>query len=393
MELDRFRELLKRSSLGTPDTQALQASVPPGIVERIVNRAEELERSQPVERKACSKPVATSADPDEGAVERARSALRTVFVSWECGAGKLAGMSAPAERVPFALHWDQALQDLDEACWDHKLVQHTIEELLRARGEPRPAPHRRSRMRLRYPAPASGEWAAAMTRSQELYQELHQDLSMLVACNWAPRSTWVSLFGVVEAVRTIVRQAGRLFGRHPSPTRVNNPLKAGTWFTFGDFCRHAVPPVERAAQLMINDHNLERKCVNEAVAAALAQASNRWRLLAAHPAPTAWTVRIALQALDPTIVAAGCAYSVGRTGLRQEWCQTIVDSLLRMPTHQREVIGLWATCRFEPNQIAYVLKLPERRVRQVKDQALRQLQDADPCADQGGDPRCSRSRS
>ena len=42
MASDRIRELIERSSLGTPEAKALRASVPEEVGRRVVERAKEL---------------------------------------------------------------------------------------------------------------------------------------------------------------------------------------------------------------------------------------------------------------------------------------------------------------------------------------------------------------
>jgi DNA-directed RNA polymerase specialized sigma24 family protein len=352
MELDRFRELLKRSSLGTPAAQAHRASVPTGMIEQIVSRAEQLERSQSFERGSFERgtyirTIAASADAYE-CVELARTALSTVLFS---GSGPLgapgAGKSATLRLMPVQMH--EAEEHSRRAIVNIKLWSF--------RGY---VHQRRPRMLL---------------DRLELERRELERLAMAAADALPERRR-----GVSRRLPAIARWAGWLLGRDYQAVRALTDMDLrGAQFTFGDFCQRTVPPLERAARLLIDDHNLEDECVNEVVAAALAQASTRWRWLAEHPAPTTWTVRIALQALDPAIAASReshITWSIDHLG--QELWQPIVESVWKMPTHEREVIGLWATCRFEPNQIAHVLDLPERRVRQVKDRALRQLQAADP---------------
>jgi DNA-directed RNA polymerase specialized sigma24 family protein len=335
MDLDRFRDLLKRSSLGTPGAQANRASVPAGMIERILNRAEQLERSQAAEQDACM-PIATVPAPPERTEERCRTALFCVFICWE------------SELTPVInAYWEQAAREVA-----------TSEELERARDAImrwseayRSAPSRRSRItRLR----------------------LRQFPASLVPPTGGSKSE--------TGLHGLARWAVRLWDRELPPwdVQVVSEFGTGKSFTFSGFFQQTVPSVERAARLLTDDTR-EDECVNEAVAAALAEASNRWRWLAVHPAPMTWTVRTALEALDPTIALRRCSRTVEPISLGYELWQGVIQSLWNMPTHHREVIGLWATCGFESNQIAHVLDLPERQVRQVKDQALRQLQATDPC--------------
>jgi DNA-directed RNA polymerase specialized sigma24 family protein len=352
MELDRFRELLKRSSLGTPAVQAHRASVPTGMIERIVNRMEQLERSQSIEWGTYIRPIAASADAYECVEELARTALSTVLF---CGSHPFgapgAGKSTPLKLLPVQMH--EAEEHPRRAIVNIKLWSFH-----------RQASQRRFRLLLDH-------------LELERWELERLEVAAAAADVLPLRHGRLS-----RRLPAIVRWTGWLFGRdYRRALRAPVDIDRGARFTFGDFCQRTVPPLERAARLLVDDHNLEDECVNEVVAAALAQASTRWRWLAEHPAPTTWTVRIALQALDPTINPSRdsrIAWSIDHLGL--ELWQPIVESVWKMPTHQREVIGLWATCRLEPNQIAHVLDLPERRVRQVKDRALRQLQ--------AGDLRC-----
>jgi DNA-directed RNA polymerase specialized sigma24 family protein len=352
MELDRFRELLKRSSLGTPAAQAHRASVPTGMIERIVSRAEQLERSQSIEWGTYIRPtimrIAALSDTYDCREELARSALSAVlfsgsYRSYLFGA-PCAGKSTTTTLKLMSVHMHEG-EDLPHAIALHRRVS-----------------QRRSRILL---------------DCLELARRELERLEIAAAAALPTRRR-----GVSRWMAAIVRRSARLLGRDlHQPHRAPVDIDKASRFTFGDFCERTVPPLERAARLLVDNHNLEDECVNEVVAAALAQASTRWRWLAEHPAPTTWTVRIALQALDPAMAAprdSRIAWPIDYLG--QELWQPIVESVWKMPTHQREVIGLWATCRLEPNQIAHVLDLPERRVRQVKDRALRQLQAGDlPC--------------
>jgi DNA-directed RNA polymerase specialized sigma24 family protein len=354
MELDRFRELLKRSSLGTPAAQAHRASIPTGMIERIVSRAEQLERSGSIKRGTCIKPIATSVDPHESVEELARTALSTLLFSGSepfgrPGAGKSTTLKLMSVRTR------ERDEDLRRAILNIKLW----------------SLHRQ----------------ASQRRFRMLLDRLELERRELERLEWAAAAGQVlptRRRGVSRRLAAILRWPGLLFGfgRDYQALRALTDMDLrGAHFTFGDFCQRTVPPLERAARLLIENHKLEDECVNEVVAEALVQASTRWRWLAEHPAPTTWTVRIALQALDPAIAASRdshIAWSINYRG--HELWQPIVESVWKMPTHQREVIGLWATCGLEPNQIAHVLDLPERRVRQVKDRALRQLQ--------AGDLRC-----
>jgi DNA-directed RNA polymerase specialized sigma24 family protein len=338
MELDRFRELLMRSSLGTPAAQAHRASIPTGMIERIVSRAEQLELSGSIKRGTCIKPIATSADPYESVEELARTALSTLLFSGSEPFGRPgAGKSTTLKLLSVQMHESEDLQRV--IALHRQASQRRFRRLL-------------ARLELARCEQERLEWAAA---TAYLLPTRRRGVS-----RWLPAIRgWAGLlFG---------------FGRDYRALRALTDIDRGARFTFGDFCQRTVPPLERAARLLIEDHNLEDECVNEVVAAALVQASSRWRWLAEHPAPTTWTVRIALQALDPAIAASRDSGIVSNYVGPELW-QPIVESVWKMPTHQREVIGLWATCRLEPNQIAHVLDLPERRVRQVKDRTLRQLQ-------------------
>lgn len=339
MNPDRFRDLLKRSSLGTPAAQANRASVPAGLIERILNRAEELERSQAPEQDTSTKPIATSTTTPQRTEERCRIALSCVFIDWEFRStlGDLLAVDT-CEQAPREVAASEAFQQAYDA-------------VMQWSGAYRSAPPRRGRV-----------YRLGFTRS-----------AVPVEPPAGSSQSEKGLYG-------IARWAWRLLNRERQPWRVRVDYELGTGksFMLSSFYQLTVPSVERAARLLIHD-SLEDDCVNEVVATALAEASNRWRWLAAHPAPMTWTVRTALQALDPTIAARQCGHTAEPIIFGQGLSQRAIESLWRMPTHQREVIGLWATCGFESNQIAHVLDLPEREVRHAKDQALRQMQATDPC--------------
>jgi hypothetical protein len=354
MELDRFRELLKRSSLGTPAAQAHRASIPTGMIERIVSRAEQLERSGSIERGTCIRPIAALSDTYDWREELARSALSAVLFSGSYGSylfgAPAAGKSTTTTLKLMSVHMHEG-EDLPLAIALHRRASQRRSRILLDRLELA----RRELERLEM---------AAVAAAAHLLPTRRRGMSGWLSAIFR----WVGLpFG---------------FGRDYQALRALTDMDLrGAHFTFGDFCERTVPPLERAARLLVDNHNLEDECVNEAVAAALVQASSRWRWLAEHPVPTTWTVRIALQALDPAIAASQDSRIACYVDYpEQELWQPIVESVWKMPTHQREVIGLWATCRLEPNQIAHVLDLPERRVRQVKDRTLRGLQ--------AGDLRC-----
>jgi hypothetical protein len=328
-----FPDLLECSSLDTPDAKILRAGTPAGMAERIVKRAEELERSrahQPTEQAGCDLKPPVTAGIYHYHFEEIRVVLRVSLTDFPSRHPEKTSVSTAWTRDSDISGWALEAARLSSLVWQEESAESV----------------------------SRSAWSSLLRRLRE----------------------WV-----LPAVHLLVFLPGRdrmerLFARQDSLQRfvIGNVSQQAYQFrhaSFAEFFIRTLPPMERAARLLIEDRGLGDGQVDEAVATVLKQTVHRWRSLSEHPCPTTWMVWHTVKTLDPAASepewpqrAARCPYQEA-----MDLRRAVFRALWRMPTDQREVIGLWATCGFESEQIAQVLNLPERRVRKEKDRALQRL--------------------
>jgi RNA polymerase sigma factor (sigma-70 family) len=136
-----------------------------------------------------------------------------------------------------------------------------------------------------------------------------------------------------------------------------------------DFYRKSADDCLRAVLASVGDKNKAKDLVDEA----FARAYSSWRTVSAHPAPTAWVVRTALNTNiswwrrrrrelsvpDPSVLADAAAAEAADSPVDPR----IMAALMRLPARQRQVVALRLFLDLDTARTADVLGLAPSTVK------------------------------